>query len=534
VRITALGIAVMAALLVAALYAASLFAVQTTTLIGSATWANSSSVRTNARGDALFAGAMTAIFWTGLVALAVGLVGGSLTALTVGLVLGFPVGLVGGWQVGLWQAAVSWAHSPGSLVLGDWRSGRFFVRRPYTVTATERMRHVVCSGSTGTGKSTLVRNLIRQDLRAGRGICVIDPKDDLIDGVLPHVPASRLDDVILLDATDTERPLGLNPFAGVPQDQRSLAASELIAVFRRYFADAWGARMEHVLRHVVLALLEVPGATLLDVPRLLIDRSYSRWVAGQVTNPAVREFLLVEYETVLRRRGDVIEPILNKVGPWLAYPELRNIVGQPRNAFDFRRIMDEGKVLLVRIPQGALGEDVSNLLGALVVARLQLAAASRVDVPVHRRRPFYLYVDEFQNFATSSFTKILTEARAFGLGLVCVHQYPEQLTRDLQLSLARNAATFAQAVHLRGRYMVQVTRQEDLQEKKPPVYVVVPPPPLSVGDSKWAERVCQHSRDRYGATPLGIPTVSPPAGETSEVAAGRSDQLLATRDIEEE
>ena len=392
------------------------------------------------------------------------------------------------------------------------------------------MKHLVCSGPTGTGKSTLIRNLIAQDLRSGCGLCVIDPKDDLIDGLLPHVPEERLEDVILFDAADTERPLGLNPFAGVPATQRSIATSELIAVFRRYFADAWGARLEHVLRNVVLALLEVPGSTLTDVPRLLMDRSYARWVIQHVSNPAVREFFVVEYEEVLRRRSDAIEPILNKVGPWLSYPELRNIIGQPRSAFDVRRVMEEGKLLFVRIPQGVFGEDVSNLLGALIVAKVQLAAQTRIDVHPDRRRPFYLYVDEFQNFATSSFTKILTEARAFAVGLVCVNQYPEQLSRDLQLALARNAATFVQTAYRDGRFQLEVMRQEDAQEKKPKVFVVSPPGPLGTGDENRAERVRALSRERYGR-----PVDDVPARLATAESAVRTETVVSWgRDVEEE
>ena len=286
-----------------------------------------------------------------------------------------------------------------------------------------------------------------------------------------------------------------------------------------------------MLRNVVLALLEMPGATLLDVPRLLLDRNYCGRALGHVSNPAVREFFLYEYEEVLRRRGDAVEPILNKVGPWLSYPELRDIIGQPESSFDLRQVMDRGQILLVRIPQGAFGEDISNLLGALVVAKLQLAAQSRVNVPQRSRRPFYLYVDEFQNFATSSFTKIATEARAFGLGIVAVNQYPEQLSRDLQLALARNAATFVQTAYRRGRYLAEVTRQEDLKEKKPPAYVVTPPPPLQAGDLTRAERLRAASRERFGRRPLDqLPLTT--AGQPR--SNGHQTAILDSRDVDEE
>ena len=510
----------------AAFYVFCFIAIHVSTSLGSVSAAGSGR-RLDARADGFWVGLATAAAWTFLVTALVVAISGSYTAWPVGVAFGLPVGVVVGWQVGHWQAAVSWSRSPGSFALGNWTGGKFLIKRPYTVTSGERLKHLVCTGPTGSGKTTLVRNLIVHDLREGSGLCVIDPKDDLIDGILPHIPESRLEDVILFDITDRERPLGLNPFAGVAPDQRSLAASELIAVFRRYFADAWGARLEHVLRNTVLALLEVPQATLLDIPRLLLDRSFSQWVVGQISNLAVREFFALEYEEVLRRRGDAIEPILNKVGPWLSYPELRDIIGQPQSSFDLRRVMDAGQILLVRVPQGAFGEDISNLLGALVVAKLQLAAQSRVNVAGAARRPFQLYVDEFQNFATSSFTKILTEARAFGLGVVCVNQYPEQLSRDLQLALTRNAATFVQTAYRRGRYLLEVTRQEDLNEKKPPVYVVTPPRPLPPGDPTRADRVRAVSRERYGRRPLDAAPIAHAA-----ISTASNETIARNRDVE--
>ncbi|MBI5289535.1 MAG: ATP-binding protein [Chloroflexi bacterium] len=485
--------------------------------------------RANPRADAVVLGLTVAGSWTFLAfAIVVALGGPHLWWL--GLVIGAPLGAVVGWHSGVWQEASSWSRVPNASVLGQWKPDLLRPLRPYTVTPRERTMHVALSGATGTGKSTLIRNLVLQDLCSGAGLCVIDPKDDLIDGLLPLVPPERLDDVILFDAADVQHPLGLNPFTGVPSAQRSIAAAELIAVFRRYFADAWGARLEHILRNVVLALLETPGASLVDVPRLLLDRTFGRWVLDHVTNPAVREFLEVEYEQVLKRRSDAIASILNKVGPWLSYPELRAIISQPESSFEMRQVMDEGKVLLVRIPQGVFGEDVSNLLGALIVAKVQLAAQTRVGLPAAARRPFYLYVDEFQNFATSSFNKVLTEARAFNLGLVCVNQYPEQLSRQLQQAIANNAATFVRTVQKEGRYRLEVTRREDLDEKPPPVYVVEPAPPPSRGDPERAAEIRRRSRERYGPGRLRESQTTTAAASTD--ATGPPKRQVT--DIEEE
>jgi DNA helicase HerA-like ATPase len=436
------------------------------------------------------------VCWAALITVVIGLSIRSSTAWIFGGVVGVIVGGVVAWNLDTRIEAESWARTSGALRVGDWRNGRFFVSRPFVIAQGERLRHISCSGGTGSGKSTLIRNLAVQDALGGSGFAVIDPKDDLIEPLLGHIPPERLDDVILFDATDRDCPLGLNPLADVPEHQRSLAAAELISVFRRQFADAWGPRQEHILRYAILALLEMPRSTLLDIPALLINQAYLHHVAAQVTNPAVREFLLLEYEQIIRRRGDAIEPILNKIGPWLAYPELRNIIGQQRSSFDFRRVMDTSQILLVRIPQGALGEDASNLLGALVVARLQLAAQSRVDLPPERRRPFYVFADEFQNFVSSSFTKILTEGRAFGLGVFSANQFKEQLPRELQLALAHNAAVFIETARVGGDYVVRVSKRDGNEAGR--IVDLRPAGPLGPGYAERAREVRARSRLRYG------------------------------------
>ena len=495
VRLTLLLIGISTLAATGAFYVACLIAVHVSLVAYSLLGATASGHNLPPRADAAVVGGMTATLWCLLVVVLVEAFDGS--AWPVGLLIGLPLGLISGWQVAQWQEAIAWSLAPGSLDLGMWRRGRFFVNRPFTVTAAGRLKHISVQGPTGSGKTTLLKNLIVDDIASGAGVCVIDPKDNLIDDLLAHVPPAREKDVILFDATDTEMPLAFNPLAGVSPERRSVATSELLAVFRRYFADSWGARLEHILRNAILALLELPQATLLDIPRLLLDRQFTAWALRYVSNPGVREFFEVEYEEVLRRRGDAVEPILNKVGPWLTYPELRGIIDRHESSFDLREVMDQGKVLLVRIPQGALGEDISSLLGALMVAKIQLAAHSRVDTPPERRRPFYLYVDEFQNFATSSFARILTEARGFGLGLVCANQYPEQLSRELQLALSRNAATAVQCLHSRGRYRLHITRLEEPRDEDAPP-IVTPAGLLARGDWRQAERIRALSRAQYG------------------------------------
>ena len=411
--------------------------------------------------------------------------------------LGLALGTVAAWQVQHWFAAATWASRRGSTFLGTWRREPYHVATPYGITELERLKHLTIQGATGSGKTTLLENLIVSDIRDGAGLCVIDPKDSLVRNVLGHVPPDREQDVLLLDPSDPERCLALNPLDQVPPARRSVAAAEFVAVLRRSFNQAWGPRMEHILTNCVLALLEVPGCTLLDIPALLTNEDYRHRLLARVSNPGVQDFFRIEFGQFLRRRGDALEPILNKIGPWASYPELRAVVGQPHSDFNFREVMDQGKLLLVRIPQGLLGEDVSSLLGALVVAKLQMAAHTRADIPSAKRRPFYLYVDEFQNFATSSFARIVTEARGFSLGLICANQYPEQLSPDLQLALAYNAGTMVQCSYTNGRYSLSVLRQQDRELKLDPIQVIPPPPVLQSAEHRaegFTPRYQSHSR----------------------------------------
>ncbi len=413
------------------------------------------------------------------------------------LVLGLPFAVVIAWHLSHWWRARAIALLPHSLNLGQVQTRLLRVRRPYVVPSVERMKALAVTGASGSGKTTSLTHWIIQDLQHGAGVAVFDPKDDLINTVLGHIPSGREQDVILLDVTDTEHPLGFNPLGGIPAAKRSLATSELVAVLRRYFGDSWGPRMEYILTNVLLALLEAPWTvTLLDIQKLLLDPAYGQTILPHVSNPGVRHFLEVEFEG-LRRRLDVTQPILNKVNAFLTFSELRNILGQTTSSFELREVMDQGKILLVRAPQGAVGEQISSLLLALLVTKLQLAAHSRVDTPPDRRRAFFAYVDEFQNYSSSSFERILTEARAFRLGLICANQYPEQLGRDLQLAIDKNAATLVRCREYHGRYSLQLDRLDEVGLGLPP-FVLVPPHPLPPGNSERAAYIRDLSRRRYG------------------------------------
>ena len=313
---------------------------------------------------------------------------------------------------------------------------------PFGIKLKDRRAHMYILGKTGTGKSTLLETLIRQDLSYGRGFALLDPHGDLVERVLAAVPESRRDDLVYFDVSDQERPLGFNPLGTVPPRYRPLAASGLLSVFQHIWADSWGPRLEHILRNVLLTLLEQPSATLADVPRLLDDPAYRRRAAAHLSNGQVRDFWLKEYAGYpARLRAEAVAPLQNKVGAFLSNPLVNRVVTQERSAFRLRKVMDEGKILLVNLAKGKVGADTSTLLGALLVSRLGLAALSRADQPEGERRDFYLYLDEFHNFTTLSLTGMLSELRKYRLNLILAHQYLAQLDERLLAAVLGNAGT---------------------------------------------------------------------------------------------
>src|SRR5438552_4141007 len=297
-------------------------------------------------------------------------------------------------------------------------------------------------GKTGTGKSTLIANLACQDILHGEGFALLDPHGDLVEQVLRAVPPERQADLIYFNVPDTAHPLGFNPLESGQPALKPLVASGLISVFKKIWADSWGPRMEYILRNALLALLDLPGSTLLEIPKLLDDSVFRRHVLVYVRNDQVRRFWLREYENYPARfRAEAIAPIQNKVGEFLVNPILRSIVGQPKSAFDLRRVMDEGRILLVNLAKGKIGEDTSSLLGAMLVTKIGLAALSRAELPEADRRDFYLYADEFPSFTTTSFSGMLSEMRKYHVGLVLAHQYMEQLDETLHGAILGNVGT---------------------------------------------------------------------------------------------
>ena len=315
-------------------------------------------------------------------------------------------------------------------------------RQRFGLLPDDRMRHAVVIGKTGMGKSTLLHQLIASDLIAGRGMALVDPHGDLTEAVLRSVPKSRSNDVVLFDAGDAAFPVAFNVLSCADPDKRPLLASGVLSAFKKIFGYSWGPRLEHILRNCLLTLLEIPGATLVTLLRLLGDTRFRQQVVVRLADPIVRSFWQHEFAGMpLKLQAEAIAPVQNKVGHFVSSPTLRNIVGQSVNRLDLRRILDDGKILLVNLSKGRLGDDASGLLGSLLITALQVAAMSRADLPEDQRRPFFLYVDEFQNFATESFATIMSEARKYRLGLILAHQYLAQLDDATRAAVFGNVGT---------------------------------------------------------------------------------------------
>lgn len=306
---------------------------------------------------------------------------------------------------------------------------------------SDRGRHLYILGQTGVGKSGLLELLTISDIESPYGFAVIDPHGDYALGVLRRIPANRAKDVIYFNPADVEFPIAFNPMEIADPKLKTHTVSELIGVLKRMF-ESWGPRLEYILRYCLLALLEYPNATMLDITRILTDKKFRDEVMTYVNDPVVRNFWTVEFATWNDRfAAEAVAPVLNKVGAFTANPVVRNIIGQPKSSFNIRKIMDERKILIVNLSRGLVGEDNASLLGALLVTKIQLAAMSRADIHVSERTPFYLYVDEFQHFATDSFATILSEARKYGLNLTVANQYIAQMSQEVKDAVFGNVGS---------------------------------------------------------------------------------------------
>lgn len=320
----------------------------------------------------------------------------------------------------------------------------------FGIKENDRTRHMYVIGKTGMGKSTVLENLAIQDIANGEGVAFIDPHGTTAEKLLDFIPEHRVHDVVYFAPFDTDCPIGLNMLERVAPDKRYLVANGLMSAFKKTFIDSDGkgtfsARMEYILNNIILALLENEGQTLLGVNRMLTDKEYRKFIVSNVTDPTVRDFWLVEYANYSERFAQEAAPaIQNKIGQFIANPLIRNIIGQTRTSFDIRDIMDNKKILIINLSKGKVGEGNANLIGAMLITKIYLAAMSRADSGPYGLKdlpPFYFYVDEFQNFANETFADILSEARKYKLALTVAHQYIEQMTDDVKAAVFGNVGT---------------------------------------------------------------------------------------------
>ena len=317
------------------------------------------------------------------------------------------------------------------------------INHQFGLIRRDRSRHVYIIGQTGAGKSGLLELLALSDIFYDQGYCIIDPHGDFAIDNLKFIPESRIKDVVYFNPADTAFPVAFNPLEITDPSRKPNICSEVIGVLKRMFGDSWGPRLEHILRYTLLALLDRPETTLLDISRMLTDKNFRKETLDYCKDVTVLQFWKHEFGQWNEKQvNESIAPVLNKVGAFTANPIIRNIIGQPKSSFDIRKIMDEGKILVVNLSKGLIGEDNAAILGAFIVTKVQLAAMSRSDIPnVADRRPFYLYVDEFQNFATDSFAVILSEARKYGLNLTVANQYVAQMTESVRDAVFGNVGT---------------------------------------------------------------------------------------------
>jgi len=388
----------------------------------------------------------------------------------------------------------------------------------FGIKEADRRLHMYVIGQTGTGKSTLLKNMAITDMREGNGVAVIDPHGELVEDILQYVPRSRTNEVVYFNPSDTAYPIGLNILEAQNEDEKQLVASSLISVFKHQWRDFWGPRLEHILHNCVLALMDTPGTTLLGVYRMLADSAYRREIVSHVRDPIVKLFWMKDFEEYPPQfQKEITSPIQNKIGQLLTVP-LRNIVGQSRSTIDLKFIMDHKRILLVNLAKGRIGEDKANLLGSVLVTKLYLAALERQAMPESERKDFYLYIDEFQNFSTDVFPSILSEARKYKLDLILAHQYTHQLSENVKHAVFGNVGTLVtfrvgsiDAQELAMQFMPTFSAHdiEELEnyhiylklmidgKRSVPFSAVTLPPCCKQGDEAPRDTLIAVSRERY-------------------------------------
>jgi CxxC-x17-CxxC domain-containing protein len=391
--------------------------------------------------------------------------------------------------------------------------------KPFGIKLDDRRRHMYILGKTGMGKSVLLKNLAIQDIQRGRGMAFVDPHGDSAEEILQFVPKSRINDVVYFNPADLSNPIAFNILEAVDEDHKHLIASGMMGVFKKIWPDVWSPRMEYILNNTILALLDYPGSTMLGLNRMMADQDFRREVISKVRDPIVRSFWLEEFGKWDQRFArEATAAIQNKVGQFISTPIVRHIVGQTTSTINMREIMDQGKILIVNLAKGRIGEEAMALLGGMVVTRLYLAAMERVDMAESTRRDFFLYVDEFQNFATESFASILSEARKYRLSLIVAHQYITQLAEEVRDAVFGNVGSLlafrvgaADAEFMEKEFEPMVMMNDLVNLPKYQIYLKLmidgvtgnafsakALPPFPEPTTNYADKVIQVSQERYG------------------------------------
>ncbi len=392
----------------------------------------------------------------------------------------------------------------------------------FGIKTDDRRRHVYVIGKTGMGKTTLLENLILSDIYAGHGCCYVDPHGDTAEKLINYIPSSRINDVVYFNPADVDYPIGFNILEAVSERHKHLVASGMMGVFKKIWENMWSSRMEYILNNTILALLDNQGQTLLGINRMLSDQDFRNRMVGNVTDPVVKQFWLKEFASYNDKYAqEAVAPIQNKIGQFLSASVIRNMVAQVKSTIHIRQIMDEQKIFIVNLSKGRIGEDNSRLLGGLLITKLQLSAMERVDIPELERKDFYLYVDEFQNFAVESFAGILSEARKYRLCLTMAHQYIAQLTDEVREAVFGNVGTIItyrvgspDGLYMEKEFTPRFLPEDIINLPKYNVYLkllidgvtsqpfsALTLPPISQR-TESADRVIRVSRERY-ANPRG-------------------------------
>ncbi|OGM04041.1 hypothetical protein A2715_01000 [Candidatus Woesebacteria bacterium RIFCSPHIGHO2_01_FULL_39_32] len=401
------------------------------------------------------------------------------------------------------------------------------IKRPVYIGNEDRLRHIYIIGKTGTGKSELLLDMIMQDIKAGKGVCFMDPHGDTVEDLLQMIPPERAEDVIYFNPADTERPMGLNLLEANTEDQKHFAATAVInmmyKLFDPYKTGIVGPRFEHAVRNAMLTVMSEEGSTFIEVMRVLTDSRYVQEILPKVQDPIVRRYWTDQIaQTSDFHKSEVLDYITSKFGRFVTNKMIRNIIGQSKSSFSLREVMDQGKILFVNLSKGNLGEENSSFLGLILVPRILMAAMSRSDVPKEQRRDFFLYVDEFQNFATPDFAVILSEARKYRLALCVANQFIGQVDEEVKNAIFGNVGTIASfrigvtdANYLQREFTPTFSEEDLLNIEKYNVYIKTtvnnePVPPFSMGlykdmakqkelmNPKVAEIIKEMSRLRYG------------------------------------